>query len=820
MRIKTVVLKHLFIVLAAGAFCSCANDFGYSVAEDGESAGGRLPAETQEIVPGWIRIKLSGDASPLKVGEFTRGECKSGNALIDDLAAGLGATGIRRVFSDGGKYAERRRRYGLHLWYDVRFDEEVPVSRAQAGFASLESVECVEPIYRKHNLPSLSVPADALYSGPVACEADLPFDDPMLPRQWHYHSDGSITGCRTGADINLFEGWKTTAGHPEVIVAVMDSGVQFDHEDLADNMWINAAEFNGTEGIDDDGNGYVDDVYGWNYESMSGTIVPEKHGTHVAGTVAAVNGNGTGVCGVAGGSGNSDGVKIMSLQIFQNDKSEGMNGPDAYAYAADNGAVLSQNSWTWNGLHELPESYSDAFDYFIDNAGMDGEGKTQTGPMRGGVIICATGNSGGPIEYPAADPRTVAVTAMGSTFNLESYSNRGASADIMAPGGVRNDNTGGKRGVLSTSVENGYVAMWGTSMACPHVSGVAALIVSHYGVEKEGFTAADCRELLLRSYKPMGGLMDDLFLDQVGVGLLDAAAAFVSDPGLAPQSIAEPQAQAEQNVIKMSWIAPADGNGNAVASFDVECRPKGAGENLQVVLRNFYDPGSRAQYSVPAQYNTDYDISVISMDRFGNVSGPVAFGASVGNFENRAPYRTDEKFADVTMPDTSAESAVRMDLTAYFADPDLEYGDVLVYSAVSSREGVVGATIDGNVLLLNPLAKGTSLITVTATDLAGDSVNAVMYATVASGDDPVTEEGISVYPNPAVDYLSIVLGGIAGEGTAEVVVYDAAARKTLERTVDFADGAGRLDVSGLVPGIYTVSVKHAGRTFTATFMKS
>ena len=565
----------------------------------------------------------------------------------------------------------------------------------------------------------------------------------------------------------------------------------------------------------------MDDIYGWNFVRDSGTIVPEDHGTHVAGTVAAVNNNGIGVCGVAGGTGNGDGARIMSMQIFEGEESVGDTNAECFVYAADNGAVISQNSWTWTRLSSLPRAYDEAFDYFIENAGMDdsdgdGVNDRQTGPMKGGIIICAAGNSGGRIEYPAADARCVAVTAMGATFKLEAYSNRGAEADIMAPGGVKAANS--KRRVWSTVAENDYAAMYGTSMACPHVSGVAALIIAEYG--QEGFTAEQCREILLRAYRPVGGLADDdAELGVLGVGLLDAGAAFVTDPQSQPGVVEFGSMQVSGNTVSVPWRVPADGNGNAVAQFVVEYAPKeGGGTPGGGTVANRYDVGQTMVYTFEGLYNTDYEINVRSIDRFGNSSEAVSGSVSIGNFENRPPERTSERMADVSMPDTAETSIVSITLTPYFTDPDLEYGDELSYSATSVNEDIVATEVAGEVLRLIPRAKGTSLVTVTASDLAGATVSFSIYATVAGGTGPSGDDGaVAISPNPVADRLNVRLGDTEGE--AAVRIYDGAARLVMEAREEIVGGGVELDVSRLSPGAYSLVAEGGGRTVRGTFVK-
>lgn len=188
------------------------------------------------------------------------------------------------------------------------------------------------------------------------------FNDPLIKRQWHYYNDGSTTNSVAGADANIFPAWKVTTGHPSVIVAVVDGGIDFSHPDLAQNMWINEKEVSGNN-IDDDNNGYVDDIYGFRWGRAgvgepTGEIFPMDHGSHCAGTMAAVNNNGVGLAGVAGGNGYpATGVRLMSCQTYVpdlafpddphgNSKSTSQT-PDAFAYAADNGAVIDSD--------EMPE---------------------------------------------------------------------------------------------------------------------------------------------------------------------------------------------------------------------------------------------------------------------------------------------------------------------------------------------------------------------------------------------------------------------------------------------------------------------------------
>ena len=271
----------------------------------------------------------------------------------------------------------------LEQWMLISFDPEVELRTIAEGLAEDSHIEIVEYDQPVKRIKANKVPMPTTRPA-LTRSIEMPFDDPELPWQWNYHNTGTIVGYEPGelvmlpgADINLFEAWKYTTGDNRVVVAVIDGGIQVDHLDLASNMWVNEAEANGSLGIDDDMNGYVDDIYGYNFVTNSGKIRADSHGTHVAGTISAVNNNGYAVCGIAGGSGNNDGVRLMSLQIFDGDDScYSYQIAQAFHYAANNGAAIVNNSWAYDSYFASDDEYVQydgalkaAIDYFEENGG-------------------------------------------------------------------------------------------------------------------------------------------------------------------------------------------------------------------------------------------------------------------------------------------------------------------------------------------------------------------------------------------------------------------------------------------------------------------
>ena len=479
---------------------------------------------------------------------------RSGIPSTDEVLDILGAYHFERIFPVDTKNEERTRTSGLHLWYRVKFDENTDLKEAAGRLAKLGEVAKVQAnshiqrAYRVDGYRSyVSESALRQKAATRTVTTGSTFSDPGLAYQWHYNNSGNNpfdnqnalkNGSRPGCDVGCMEAWKKCTGDPSIIVAVLDEGVMYTHPDLKGNMWINEKEELYAD-KDADGNGYKDDKYGYNFVSNSGIIswmdaVDTGHGTHVAGTIAAVNNNGEGVCGIAGGDGSKNsGVKIMSCQVFAGEAGVTLDAEArAIKYAADNGAVILQCSWGYNSsLANLIEGYTpgpgseeeweklyplekDALDYFINNAG------SPNGVIDGGLAIFASGNEyAGMAAFPAAYSKCISVSAVAADFTPASYSNYGKEVTISAPGGDteyynpvgQDDPEGWEEGIhsgsiLSTWIQNGnatYGFMDGTSMACPHVSGVAALGLSYAVKQRRHFKASEFVELLKSSTKPL-----------------------------------------------------------------------------------------------------------------------------------------------------------------------------------------------------------------------------------------------------------------------------------------------------------------------------
>ena len=536
--------KSLLLAATVLAAASCAKDDTQSGGE--ETAGPVIVNASPAAIGGEIILKLKTEASGIVEKSRAQGVSKgSGIDEIDRILNTVNTVRFERLFPDGGRFEERTRREGLHLWYYAKYDPSVPTSEMASLLSSCKDIEIIEyslaaetSDHRRAASPAAGAQSVTRAIADEVRNVPFPFNESERSQQmqWHYNNTGNIFAqtSQLGADANVYAAWQLSTGNPDVIVAVVDQGVKYDHEDLAANMWVNEAELNGTPGVDDDGNGYVDDIYGYNFTKETGELdfsAELMHGTHVAGTIAAVNNNGVGVCGIAGGSGRGDGVKIMSCQIFHDkDGGDVAMAAKAIKYAADNGAAIIQCSYGYPaGSVTSDAAYSSgasaekqAIDYFI--------AKQNCAAVSGGLAIFAAGNDmTGMSSYPGAYRDYISVTAMSCDYTPAYYTNYGTWVQISAPGGDQMlSNAYG--GVYSTSVaadgSSGYEGSQGTSMACPHVSGACALAVSYYyGAEKrKGLTGEMLRQALLSSTQSVDRYCTgkyQQYLGNMGIGSLD-----------------------------------------------------------------------------------------------------------------------------------------------------------------------------------------------------------------------------------------------------------------------------------------------------------
>lgn len=545
-----------FLAMIVAAATSCVQDFN----EDGTTSqtrntlAAKLVGGTDgEIIPGSLLVRLDAETTDvIEAGQI--------DEISDEIFGDLDVSSLRPAIPARPKNMEVARKYGLHQWFAVEFDKMVSPSAIAEKIAGSRRVHSIQ--YNKFITPvreEAIFPMDEVLITRTTVEdkSPMPFDDPYNRYQWNLLNDGTLAeDAVEGADIGVKDAWRLTGGDPSVIVAIIDDAVDYLHEDLKDAMWTNPEECEGEENIDDDGNGFIDDKYGFNFvgcftikeadindklsDKVSFTAIKNNpvspkdgtgHGTHVGGIVAATNNNGKGVSSVAGGTGNGDGVRLMSCQIVQGASAAAdAQTAAAFIYAADNGACIAQCSYGTPEIITDDDSYIAkstlevaAIRYFLDPANSNHES------LEANIAVFSAGNQSYPYSiYPGALSDVISVTAIGYDFLPGGYTNYGPGCNIAAPGGeIKGLESDHCSLILSTGTplatnanpeygfdtgskkSKNYVYMYGTSMACPHVSGVAALGVSYAKKLGKKLTREEFTSLLLTSVHDIDQYLTD-----------------------------------------------------------------------------------------------------------------------------------------------------------------------------------------------------------------------------------------------------------------------------------------------------------------------
>ncbi len=651
---------------------------------------------------GKIVVKFTEQMYELIGADLTKGSVGTKSSELTSFATDMVITSIKPLYIADSRFEKRHKDFGLHLWYEITYSSSEAATKAASTLSALEGVQGAQPVHKIVRYGA--TPNDRYYSN-----------------QWSYNTS-------TGNDINVLDVWENyTTGDPSVIVSVHDGGIMMSHPDLTDNL-IPV----GTGGS-------------WNFYADSPSVTADSHGTHVAGVIGAVRNNETGIAGIAGGdyAAGQAGTSLMSCQIFSGDNSGGQ--ATSLVYAADNGAIISQNSWGYSyndessALKGSVDYMQTSIDYFIKCAGCDDNyEQLPTSKMKGGVVIFAAGNGDGSngwkMGWPAAYEPCIAVGAVNEEGSRAQFSNYGDWVDICAPGFK-----------IYSTYYNGstyaYEYESGTSMACPAVSGVAALVAAYRG--GPGFTADNLKECLLEGANP-----DKISALQVGP-YLDALGAVLYGGDLPAEPGTEFSVSAQSNNVTVDFTVPASEEGGSSAAYGAmvcastskasleSLNPKSLPSDVSsaLVTTSEMSVGDKASVTVVVgeAFETEVYVTILSYNYGSNFASSWPEPVSVTTGPNSAPVIT----SSASLDDLLLSASTTISTLFTIEEPDnhdftvsYSYGSAAeTWTQRSSSEylfSIYGASAD----------PGTYSTSISATDAYGATTTIPITYTIKANNAP------------------------------------------------------------------------------------